>query len=128
MQDGLIARMNIEDFEQLVIEAIDSLPEEFIARLDNVDITVESVPTQAQLAQQGIPVGGLLLGLYEGVPITARQNYGFVLPDKITIFQESIEMACSTPGEIVHEVRDTVVHEVAHHFGIDDDALHALGL
>ena len=128
MQDGLIARMNIEDFEQLVIEAIDSLPEEFIARLDNVDITVESVPTQAQLAQQGIPEGGLLLGLYEGVPITARQNYGFVLPDKITIFQESIEMACSTPGEIVHEVRDTVVHEVAHHFGIDDDALHALGL
>ena len=128
MQDGLIARMNIEDFEQLVIEAIDSLPEEFIERLDNVDITVESVPTQAQLAQQGIPEGGLLLGLYEGVPITARQNYGFVLPDKITIFQESIEMACSTPGEIVHEVRDTVVHEVAHHFGIDDDALHALGL
>ena len=128
MQDGLIARMNIEDFEQLVIEAIDSLPEEFIARLDNVDITVESVPTQAQLAQQGIPEGGLLLGLYEGVPITARQNYGFVLPDKITIFQESIEMVCSTPGEIVHEVRDTVVHEVAHHFGIDDDALHALGL
>jgi predicted Zn-dependent protease with MMP-like domain len=128
MQDGLIARMNIEDFEQLVIEAIDSLPEEFIERLDNVDITVESVPTQAQLAQQGIPEDRLLLGLYEGVPITARQNYGFVLPDKITIFQESIEMACSTPEEIVREVRDTVVHEVAHHFGIDDDALHALGL
>jgi len=128
MQDGLIARMNIEDFEQLVIEAIDSLPEEFIERLDNVDITVESVPTQAQLAQQGIPEDRLLLGLYEGVPITARQNYGFVLPDKITIFQESIEMACSTPEEIVREVRDTVVHEIAHHFGIDDDALHALGL
>ena len=120
--------MNIEDFEELVIEAIDSLPEEFLTRLDNVDITVESVPTQAQLAQQGIPEDGLLLGLYEGVPITARQNYGFVLPDKITIFQESIEMACSTPEEIVREVRDTVVHEVAHHFGIDDDALHALGL
>lgn len=128
MQDDLITRMNIEDFEQLVIEAIDSLPEQFIERLDNVDITVESVPTQAQLAQQGIPVDGLLLGLYEGVPITARQNYGFVLPDKITIFQESIEMVCSTPEEIVREVRDTVVHEVAHHFGIDDDALHALGL
>jgi predicted Zn-dependent protease with MMP-like domain len=120
--------MNIEDFEELVIEAIDSLPEEFLTRLDNVDITVESVPTQAQLAQQGIPEDGLLLGLYEGVPITARQNYGFVLPDKITIFQESIEMACSTPEEIVREVRDAVVHEVAHHFGIDDDALHALGL
>ena len=128
MQDSPRARMSIEDFEQLVIEAIDSLPEEFIERLDNVDITVESVPTQTQLAQQGIPEDGLLLGLYEGVPLTARQNYGFVLPDKITIFQESIEMACNSPEEIVSEVRDTVVHEVAHHFGIDDDALHALGL
>ena len=113
MQDSVRARMSIEDFEQLVIEAIDSLPEEFIERLDNVDITVESAPTQVQLAQQGIP---------------DRQNYGFVLPDKITIFQESIEMACDTSEEIVHVVRDTVVHEVAHHFGIDDDALHALGL
>lgn len=128
MQDSVRARMSIEDFEQLVIEAIDSLPEEFIERLDNVDITVESAPTQAQLAQQGIPDDSLLLGLYEGVPMTARQNYGFVLPDKITIFQESIEMACDTSEEIVHVVRDTVVHEVAHHFGIDDDALHALGL
>jgi predicted Zn-dependent protease with MMP-like domain len=128
MQDSPRARISIEDFEQLVIEAIDSLPEEFIERLDNVDITVESVPTQTQLAQQGIPEDGLLLGLYEGVPLTARQNYGFVLPDKITIFQESIEMACNSPEEIVNEVRDTVVHEVAHHFGIDDDALHALGL
>ena len=128
MQDSVRARMSIEDFEQLVIEAIDSLPEEFIKRLDNVDITVESMPTRAQLAQQGIPDDSLLLGLYEGVPMTARQNYGFVLPDKITIFQESIEMACATSEEIVHVVRDTHLHEVAHHFGIDDDALHALGL
>ena len=65
---------SIEDFEQLVIEAIDSLPEEFIKRLDNVDITVESMPTRAQLAQQGIPDDSLLLGLYEGVPMTARQG------------------------------------------------------
>jgi len=120
--------MSIEDFEALVIEAIDSLPEEFLTRLDNVDVTVESAPSRAQLAQQGMPEDGLLLGLYEGVPLTARQNYGFVLPDKITIFQESVEMACSTPEEIVHEVRDTVAHEIAHHFGLDDSALHALGL
>lgn len=70
----------------------------------------------------------MLLGLYEGVPLTARENYGFVLPDKITIFQEAVEAVCTSPDQIVDEVRDTVVHEVAHHFGIDDEALHALGL
>ncbi len=116
------------DFEELVIQAIDSLPQEFLDRLENVDIIVESVPTRAQLSTQGVPEDGLLLGLYEGVPLTARENYGFVLPDKITIFQEAIEAVCPSPDQIVEEVRDTVAHEVAHHFGLDDEALETLGL
>ncbi len=117
-----------DEFEQLVIEAIDSLPQEFLDRLENVDIVVESVPTRAQLSQQGVPEDGLLLGLYEGVPLTARENYGFVLPDKITIFQESIEAVCPSPEQIVQEVRETVAHEIAHHFGLSDQALETLGL
>ncbi len=116
------------DFEELVIQAIDSLPQEFLDRLENVDIIVESVPTRPQLSQQGVPEDGLLLGLYEGVPLTARENYGFVLPDKIAIFQEAIEAVCQSPDEIVQEVRETVAHEVAHHFGLNDEALETLGL
>ena len=120
--------MDRAKFEDLVREALESLPEEFLSRLNNVDIVVESVPAAPQLAQQGIPEDGLLLGLYEGVPLTARENYGFNLPDKITIFQEPIETICKSAGDIVDEIRDTVIHEVAHHFGLDDDALHKLGL
>ncbi len=116
------------EFEELVIQAIDSLPQEFLDRLENVDIVVESVPTPAQLLQQGIPEDSLLLGLYEGVPLTARENYGFVLPDKITIFQEAIEAVCSSSEQIVQEVQETVAHEIAHHFGLSDEALETLGL
>jgi predicted Zn-dependent protease with MMP-like domain len=120
--------MDRDEFENVVREALESLPEEFLGRLDNVDIVVESVPAAPQLAQQGIPEDGLLLGLYEGVPLTARENYGFNLPDKITIFQEPIEAICRSTAEMIAEIRDTVIHEVAHHFGLDDDALHELGL
>jgi predicted Zn-dependent protease with MMP-like domain len=121
-------RLPRAEFEQLVIEAIDSLPQKFLDRLENVDIVVESTPTKAQLLQQGIPEDSLLLGLYEGVPLTARENYGFVLPDKITIFQEAIETVCPSPDRIVQEVRETVAHEIAHHFGLSDEALETLGL
>ena len=85
-------------------------------------------PTAEQLRSSGVHETDTLLGLYEGVPITARENYGFVLPDKITIFQRSIEGICETREEVIEEVRETVIHEVAHHFGIDDAALHEMGL
>lgn len=128
MEIEIPKELSRNEFEQLVIEAIDSLPQEFLDRLENVDIVVESVPTRAQLSQQGVPEDSLLLGLYEGVPLTARENYGFVLPDKITIFQESIEAVCPSPGQIIQEVRETVAHEIAHHFGLSDEALETLGL
>ncbi len=128
MEIEIPERLPRAEFEQLVIDAIDSLPEKFLDRLENVDVVVESIPSRAQLLQQGIPEDSLLLGLYEGVPLTARENYGFVLPDKITIFQEAIEAVCPSPDQIVQEVRETVVHEVAHHFGLSDEALEALGL
>lgn len=128
MEIDIPERLPRDEFEQLVIDAIDSLPQEFLDRLENVDIIVESTPTRAQLSQQGVPEDSLLLGLYEGVPLTARENYGFVLPDKITIFQESIEEICGSPEKIVREVRETVAHEIAHHFGLSDEALETLGL
>lgn len=118
--------MNKERFEQLVAEAVDSLPEEFSQRMENIDVVVEDAPTPAQLRQSGLAKNMTLLGLYEGVPLTRRtSSYGLVAPDKITIFQKIIEEVCKSKDEIevTEEIRKTVLHEIAHHFGIDDARL-----
>ena len=120
--------MDSARFERLVQQALDGIPEALSAYLDNVDVVVEDWPAREQLAGLVIEDGDYLLGLYEGVPLTERADYGMVLPDKITLFQMSIEVVCSSNEEIVEEVRNTVVHEIAHHFGIDDDRLEELGL
>lgn len=120
--------MTRAQFEQLVRQALDSIPDSLLQRLDNVDIVVEDAPTREQLVGSGIEEGNLLLGLYEGLPLTERYDYGMALPDKITLFQAPIESICDTDEEIEREVRVTVVHEIAHHFGIDDDQLHELGI
>jgi len=123
-----LAPMERRLFERLVRKALDTIPEDIAAHMDNVDVVVEDWPTQSQLAVNEIHDGEYLLGLYEGVPLTSRHEYGNVLPDKITIFQRSIEAVCQTNDEVVMEVRNTVVHEIAHHFGIDDDRLDELGV
>ena len=96
--------------------------------MDNVAVVVDDLPSRLQLGGTTIEEGNYLLGLYEGVPLTDRYDYSMVLPDKITLFQEAIEAICSSDEEIVREIRDTVVHEVAHHFGIEDDRLEELGI
>jgi predicted Zn-dependent protease with MMP-like domain len=116
--------MDSERFAQLVSEAIERLPEEIRERLENIDIVVADLPTSQQLSDLGEDRGGTLLGLYEGVPLTERTHgYGFVMPDKITIFQQPIEAMCKNDRQIVAEVRRVVRHEIAHHFGISDDHL-----
>jgi predicted Zn-dependent protease with MMP-like domain len=118
--------MNRGRFERLVREALDSLPEDFRAHLDNVAVVIEDRPSPEQ-EQSGDVEEGPLLGLYEGLPLPERTiEYGLVLPDKITIFQENVESICDSDDEIRREVRLTVLHEIAHHFGIDDDRLDEL--
>jgi|SRR3954451_8593755 len=123
----LVAR---ERFEELVQEALDTIPDELWNSIDNLGVTVEEWPTHAQLARSHIGAGHLLLGLYEGVPLTGRsQYYGLVPPDKITIFRGPILRVCP-PGDedaIRAQVRRTVLHEVAHHFGISDERLREIG-
>ena len=120
--------MDSQRFEELVGEAIDKLPEAFRERLENIDVVVADTPTRAQLKTLREKKGETLLGLYEGVPLTERtQNYGFVVPDKITIFQKSIEAMCRNDAQIIAEIRRVVQHEIAHHFGINDDRLKELG-
>lgn len=115
-------------FERLVADALDSLPEAIMAMLDNVAVVVADEPTPQQIATADLEDDMTLLGLYEGIPRTVRgSGYANVLPDKVTIFQRPLEAACETPDELVAQVRHTVVHELAHHLGIDDDRLIDLG-
>ena len=119
--------MNREGFEWLVARAVDSLPEEFRTKLENIDVVVEDWPTQGQLNRVGLRRGQTLLGLYEGVPLTKRsRHYGLVLPDKITLFQKPIEAKCKDEAEITAEIQRVVRHEIAHHFGIGDARLEQL--
>lgn len=122
-----MVRLTENEFEKLVVDVLDSLPETFLNVLDNIDVVIEPRPTQRQLDELGI-TNGSLFGLYEGIPLTQRDSgYSIVAPDKITIFQEVIEEACSSHEEIADQVRTTVIHEVAHYFGIDEDKLDELG-
>ncbi|MFQ5877568.1 MAG: metallopeptidase family protein [Acidobacteriota bacterium] len=115
--------MNRARFERLVREALDALPDNLRARLDNVAVVVEDRPSrrQARILGEG---GDRVLGLYEGEPLTERDaRYSLAFPDRITIFQANVEAACRTEAEVREEVRKTVLHEIAHHFGIEDDRL-----
>jgi predicted Zn-dependent protease with MMP-like domain len=119
--------METQKFEQLVAKAIENLPDEFRERMENIDIVVADEPTRTQLRRSGLKRNETLLGLYEGVPLTERtQGYGFVTPDKITVFQKSIEATCKNDTQITAEIQRVVRHEIAHHFGIDDDRLKEL--
>jgi predicted Zn-dependent protease with MMP-like domain len=120
--------MDSQQFEKLVSQAVASLPEEFRERLENIDIVVADMPTRTQMKNLKGRRGEILLGLYEGVPLTKRtQGYGFVMPDKITIFQRPIEAVCRNDTQVVDEIQRVVRHEIAHHFGISDDRLEELG-
>ena len=117
-------KMSYDDFADLAFEALDALPAWVHALLSNVQVVVEDAPTPEQLQSVDLPEDDALLGLYEGIPQTERtSDYGLVLPDKITIFRLPILEFCESKDEIMDEVRQTVVHELAHHFGIDDDRL-----
>jgi predicted Zn-dependent protease with MMP-like domain len=116
--------MDRKRFEWLVARAVADLPEEFLTRLENIDVVVEDWPTPTQLLRLGLTHGEMLLGLYEGIPQTNRgQHYGLVPPDKITIFQRPIEAKCRHDAEISAEIQRVVKHEIAHHFGISDARL-----
>ncbi len=105
-------------FEELVADALDSLPPDLGKQMDNVAVVVDA-------RAEGRP----LFGLYEGIPLTSRgpSSYGWVMPDRITLYQDAICSVCSSEEEVVAQVRRTVIHEVAHHFGITDPRLEELG-
>lgn len=130
MLSPLIAtqKFSVSEFNALVTQALDSLPAFFQEKMSNVEVIVSDWPTQAELRSVGVSSRYGLLGLYQGIPLTRRTtNYGLVLPDKITIYRMPIERVCRTPEAVVAQVRRTVLHELAHHFGISDERLKELG-
>ena len=121
-------RLTEEEFGELVDEAIESLPEQFEQYMENVVVEVAPLPTAKML--QSVPgrPGTLLLGLYEGVPLTRKSvSAPYELPQRIYLFQRNIEAVCRTRRQIVAQVRKTVLHEVGHHFGMTEDDLHEMG-
>ena len=116
---GAVLEMTREEFDELVSDALDQIPPELATLISNCVVLVED----------DVPEGSRpLLGLYEGTPLTRRDGwYAGVLPDRITLYRLPILRLCRTRDDVVEEVLITVVHEIAHHFGIDDDRLHELG-
>jgi predicted Zn-dependent protease with MMP-like domain len=122
--------VDYEAFSELVAEALDSLPEQFLDRMENVEVLIEEWPSADDLQDAGLDPRdkAALLGLYHGVPLTNRGSSYSALPDTITIYQKPIERLCGDGGdEIREQVRHTVIHEIAHYYGISDERLDELG-
>lgn len=117
-------RIRRDNFERLVGRALDDLPEEFARLMENVAVVVEDEATDELLIEMGLdPEVDDLLGLYQGVPLPGRDSSYSALPDRIVIYRGPICRACGTRSEAIREIRDTVVHELGHHFGFEEEDL-----
>jgi predicted Zn-dependent protease with MMP-like domain len=116
-------RVPPEEFESLVEQALEGLPEEFAALLDNVAVMVEEEPDPEDLEALGMEPDEELFGLYQGVPLAERDSFYTSLPDRVLIYRGPILRACASRREVIREVRDTVIHELGHHFGLDEDEM-----
>ena len=122
--------MTRKEFEVLVKDALEALPKEFKDKLQNVDVVIEEDFDMDTLKSFGLGAKGRFLGLYQGVPLQSRTHYyGIVMPDKITLYKQNIELECKKTGlDIDEEVKHVIQHEIAHHFGISDKRLKDLGI
>ena len=123
----LSMKLTRQEFEALVVLALKRLPKFFKKKMKNVDVVVEDRASRDLLSGMGLRSPFQLLGLYQGIPLDRRGfYYGNVLPDKITLFQIPIESLCQTKEEVEERVKEVVIHEVGHYFGLDDERLREL--
>jgi len=116
--------MTRQQFQALVNEALATIPQNFRDAISNMAIVIEDEPTLAQLAEVGVEPPDTLLGLYEGTPLTERQwAHGNALPDKVTLFQRSIEDASDDEDDVVVAVGETLIHEIGHYFGLSEEEI-----
>lgn len=122
-------RVSRRRFEELVSEALDAIPPELASLIDNCAVVVEEWASPEQMRDAEVPDGDVLYGIYEGIDLTSRSplDYAGVMPDRIVVFMGPHLEVCETEDDLAEEILTTVVHEVAHHFGIHDDRLHELG-
>jgi predicted Zn-dependent protease with MMP-like domain len=121
--------MTPEEFERVVREAVESIPQPLREQLANVEVVIADWPTQADLTGAGVPRGYTLFGLYTGIPLTERTSgYNMVLPDRITIYRGPLTDAYDDVDELRDQIRGTVIHEFAHFFGLSEDDLSRLGV
>ncbi len=118
-----VTRVSMERFRELVADALDELPVQFQALMQNVEVVVQEEPSP-ELARQ---FQGLLLGLYQGVPLNRRSWMGMQLPDKISIYRRNILRVCADEEQIREQVKTTVMHEIGHHFGMNERELRDAG-
>ena len=120
-------KLSRKEFEKNVVSALKRIPKSLKKKMENIDVVVEDRASQDLLSEMGLRSPFDLLGLYQGVPIDRRGfHYGNVLPDKITLFQIPIESICKTREEIEEKVKEVVIHEVGHYFGLNDKRLREL--
>ena len=122
--------MDRDEFEKLVQEVFESLPAQFHETMDNVHIIVEELPVTRSNARKGIRSGGLLLGLYEGIPLTKRGvGYGMypVVPDRITLFRQNIQAVSRDDQELRATIRETLIHEIGHYYGMSETEIRRAG-
>ncbi|MCL5985864.1 MAG: metallopeptidase family protein [Actinobacteria bacterium] len=117
--------MKIEEFNKAIQDAVSKLPPEFLDKLENVEFIVEEWPSRQQLTAAKLlhKRNALLFGLYQGIPQTRRAHYNLVFPDKISIFKGPIESVCKTDVEVRQKIFDVILHEIGHHFGMDEAKL-----
>lgn len=120
-------KVSDDQFEELLVQAIDNIPEKYAKRMDNVGIFWENEPTEEQRRKLKLHCNQTLFGLYEGIPLTKRgAGYNLVLPDKITLFKLPLESTADSIGNLRDKIGRTLWHEVAHYFGLDHDRIHSL--
>ncbi len=122
--------MDRDEFEKVVQEVFDSLPAQFHATIDNVHIVVEELPASRSNSRKGIRSGGILLGLYEGIPLTKRGvDYGMypVVPDRITLFRQNIQAVSRDDHDLRAKIRETLIHEIGHYYGMSETEIRRAG-
>ncbi|HZP26473.1 MAG TPA: metallopeptidase family protein [Dehalococcoidia bacterium] len=124
-----MARMTVEEFEEVVLQALERLPEQFRDALHNLDIEVRWRPSLRERRRAGLHERGSLFGTYTGIPLTHRgQSYNMALPDKIIIYQETHERFCPTREDMVRQAEKTLLHEIGHYLGMSEQRLRDLGM
>jgi predicted Zn-dependent protease with MMP-like domain len=127
-REALVVKLSLEEFETLVDRALDSIPPEFESYMEGLAVDIEPMPDEQTLRDLGLGDPRELLGLYRGTPLTNRSvEQSLRMPDSIVIYQRSIERLCKNRAQIVRQIRKTVLHEVGHHFGLNEEQLGELG-